>query len=48
VEEKYVEELNEDHFGYTNQTIKTLLDHLRTKWRKVMTNEWIDATEAFY
>jgi hypothetical protein len=34
VEEQYVEEPNKDYFGYTNQTIKTLLDHLRTKWCK--------------
>jgi hypothetical protein len=32
VEEQYVEELNKDYFGYANQMIKTLLDHLRTKW----------------
>jgi hypothetical protein len=31
VEEKYVEELNEDYIGYANQTIKTLLTHLCTK-----------------
>jgi hypothetical protein len=48
VEEQYVEELNEDYFGYANQTIKTLLDHLHTKWCKVMTKERTDATEAFY
>jgi hypothetical protein len=43
-----VEELNEDYFGYANQTIKTLLNHLRTKWCKVMTKEQTNATEAFY
>jgi hypothetical protein len=48
VEEQYVEELNKDYFGYANQTIKTLLDHLRTKWCKVMTKERTNATEAFY
>jgi hypothetical protein len=37
VEEQYVEEFKEDYFGYANQTIKTLLDHLHTKWCKVMT-----------
>ena len=37
VEEQYMEELNKDYFGYANQTIKTLLNHLRTKWCKVMT-----------
>jgi hypothetical protein len=39
VEEQYVEELNEDYFGHANQMIKTLLNHLRTKWCKVMTKE---------
>jgi hypothetical protein len=48
VEEQYIEELNEDYFGYANQTIKTLLDHLCTKWCKVMTKEQTNATEAFY
>ena len=48
VEEQYVEELNKDYFGYANQTIKTLLDHLRTKWCKVMTKERTDTTEVFY
>ncbi len=31
VEEQYMEELNKDYFGYPNQTIKTVLDHLHTK-----------------
>jgi hypothetical protein len=48
VEKQYVEELNKDYFGYANQTIKTLLTHLRMKWCKVMTKEHTDATEAFY
>jgi hypothetical protein len=39
VEEQYVEELNEDYFGYANQTIKSLLNHLCTHWCKVMTKE---------
>ena len=43
VEEQYVEELNEDYFGYANQTIKSVLAHLRTKWCKVMTKERTDA-----
>jgi hypothetical protein len=30
VKEQYLEELNKDYFGYTNQTIKMLLTHLRT------------------
>jgi hypothetical protein len=48
VEEQYVEDLNEDYFGYANQMIKSLLEHLRTNWCKVMTKEHMDATKAFY
>jgi hypothetical protein len=48
VEEQYVEELNEEYFGYANQTIKTIINHLRTNWCKVMTKERTNATEAFY
>ncbi len=48
VEEQYVEELKEEYFGYANQTIKTIIDHLRTNWCKVMTKERTDATKAFY
>jgi hypothetical protein len=48
VEEQYVKELNEDYFGYDNQTIKSLLEHLHTNWCKVMTKECTDATKAFY
>jgi hypothetical protein len=48
VEEQYIKELNKDHFGYANQTIKTLLAHLCTKWCKVMTKKRTNATEAFY
>jgi hypothetical protein len=48
VEEQYIEELNEEYFGYANQTTKTIIDHLRTNWCKVMTKECTNATEAFY
>jgi hypothetical protein len=48
VKEQYIEELNEEYFGYANSNIKTLLYHLRTNWCKVMTRERTDATEAFY
>jgi hypothetical protein len=48
VEEQYVKELNEDYFGYANQTIKSLLKHLCTHWCKVMTKKRMDATEPFY
>jgi hypothetical protein len=48
IEEQYVEELNEDYFGYANQMIKSILAHLCTNWYKVMTKECTNATEAFY
>jgi hypothetical protein len=48
IEEQYAEELNEDYFGYANQTIKSLLKHLCTNWCKVMTKKHTDATKAFY
>jgi hypothetical protein len=37
VKEQYITELNEEYFGYTNSTIKSVLHHLRTNWCKVMT-----------
>ncbi len=48
VEEQYAKELNEDYFGYANQSIMPLLAHLCLNWCKVMTKERTDATEAFY
>jgi hypothetical protein len=48
IEEQYVKEFNEDNFGYANQMIKSLLEHLCTNWCKVMTKERTDATKAFY
>jgi hypothetical protein len=45
---QYVEELNEDYFGYANQMIKSFLKHLCTNWCKVVTKECTDATKAFY
>jgi hypothetical protein len=48
VEEQYVEELNEEYFGYANSTIMLVLHHLHTKWCKIMTRERTDATNAFY
>ncbi len=46
VEEQYIEELNEEYFGYANNTIKSILHHLQTNWCKVMTRERTEATEA--
>jgi hypothetical protein len=48
VEEQYVEELDEDYFGYANQTIKSLLERLHTNWCKMMTKERTNVTKAFY
>ena len=48
IEEQYIEELNEEYFGYANNTIKSVLHHLQTNWCKVITRERTDATEAFY
>jgi hypothetical protein len=48
VEVQYIKELNEEYFGYTNSTIKSVLHHLCTKWCKIMTRERTDATYAFY
>ncbi len=48
VEKQHIKELNEDYFGYANQTIKMILTHLCTKWCKVMTKECTNATEAIY
>jgi hypothetical protein len=47
-EEHYINELNEEYFGYANNTIKSVLHHLRTNWCKVMTRERTEATQAFY
>jgi hypothetical protein len=33
VKEQYIEELNEEYFGYNNNTIKNVLHHLRTSAR---------------
>ncbi len=48
VEEQYAKKSNEEYFGYTNSTIKSVLHHLRTKWCRIMTRECTDATDAFY
>jgi hypothetical protein len=48
IKEQCIEELNKEYFGYANQTIKTIIDHLRTNWCKVITKEHTVATKAFY
>ena len=37
IDAPYVEELEEDYVGYANQTIKTVLTHLKTTWCTVTT-----------
>ena len=48
VEEQYIEELNEEYFGYANNSINGVLHHFQTNWCKAMTRKHTDATEAFY
>jgi hypothetical protein len=48
VKDHYLEELNKDYFGYTNQTAKMLLTHLCMNWCKVMMKEHTNAPETFY
>ena len=47
VDEMYVEELDEDYVGYNNQTIKTILAHLKDNWCLVTTLEKRQAAENF-
>ncbi len=48
IEEQYIKKLSKEYFGYANNTIKSVLHHLRTNWCKIMTRERTDATKAFY
>ncbi len=48
IKEQYVQDLNEEYFGYANSTIKSVLHYLWTKWCKIITRERMDATNAFY
>ena len=47
IDAPYVEELEEDYVGYANQTIKTVLTHLKTTWCTVTTLEKKQAAEQF-
>jgi hypothetical protein len=47
VDSTYVEELEDDYIGYSSQTIKTIIDHLKTEWCTVTTLEKKQASEAF-
>eukprot|EP00804_Cyclotella_cryptica_P000162 CCRYP_017462-RA/>CCRYP_017462-RA protein AED:0.81 eAED:0.81 QI:0/0/0/0.5/1/1/2/0/589 len=48
VDAAYVEELDDDYIGYRAQTIKTILEHLRTEWCVVTTLEKKQASAAFH
>eukprot|EP00804_Cyclotella_cryptica_P027644 CCRYP_010271-RA/>CCRYP_010271-RA protein AED:0.46 eAED:0.43 QI:0/-1/0/1/-1/1/1/0/207 len=48
VDAAYVEELDDDYIGYGAQTIKTILEHLRTEWCVVTTLEKKQASTAFH
>jgi len=43
----YVEELDEDYVGYSNQTIKTILTHIKDNWCIITTLEKKQAAENF-
>jgi hypothetical protein len=47
VDATYVEELEDDYIGYTSQTIKTIIQHLKTEWCTVTTLEKKIAMAAF-
>ena len=47
INEMYVEELDKDYVGYNNQTIKTILSHLKDNWCLVTTLERRQADENF-
>jgi len=47
VDEMHVEELDEDYVGYSNQTIKTILAHIKNNWRIITTLEKKQAAEYF-
>ena len=48
VDPTYVEELDDDYVGYSGQTIKTIIQHLRNEWCIVTTLEKKQAAQAFH
>jgi hypothetical protein len=48
VDATYIEEINDEFFGYITQMIKTIRKHLCTEWGIVMTLETTKATAAFH
>ena len=47
VDPTYVEELEDDYIGYSTQTIKTIIQHLKTEWYSVTTLERKQARDVF-
>eukprot|EP00804_Cyclotella_cryptica_P004374 CCRYP_006791-RA/>CCRYP_006791-RA protein AED:0.57 eAED:0.53 QI:0/0/0/1/1/1/2/0/356 len=48
VDPTYVKELDDDYVGYSGQTIKSIIQHLRTEWCIVTTLEKKQAAQAFH
>ena len=48
IEPTYVEELDDDYIGYSAQTIKTIITHLRSEWCIITTLEKKQAAAAFH
>ena len=47
VDSTYVEELELDYVGFNNETIKTIINHIKTEWCVVTTMDKTMAIEAF-
>eukprot|EP00804_Cyclotella_cryptica_P003482 CCRYP_002119-RA/>CCRYP_002119-RA protein AED:0.57 eAED:0.69 QI:0/0/0/1/0/0/2/0/244 len=48
IDPTYVEELEDNHVGYSGQTIKMIVQHLRTEWCIVTTLKKKEAAQAFH
>ena len=48
IDPTYIEELENDYVGYSGQTIKTIVQHLRDEWCIVATLEKKQAAQAFH
>ena len=47
VNEQYIDELKKDYVGYSDQTCKTILSHIKSKWCKITTREKTKALAVF-
>ena len=47
VDAEYIEELKKEYVGYKDETPKTLLNHIKSKWCKITTREKGKALQAF-